>query len=316
MSSISGACLELIRAVKHSVKDSTCYGLANAHGVYSLLSHTSLGVLRMRELTVHVEKCIHDGHCVRVCPRELIVLDDQGVPEWVAGAETKCIDCGHCLAVCPTGALIVNGVEPAVCMDLGKAKQADAPSASVLLKARRSARVFRTDPVPHSTIERILDTARYAPTGGNAQQVQWLVVHDSARVRKAAQAVADWLRDECARKTERAAHMDMADMVARFDRGGDPVLRHAPHLVLTCGKKDNAGNGSIAISYFELAAASLGVGTCWGGYLMMALGELPHLRELLGLNDELQCTGAMMFGWPGVSYHRVPRRNDAVVRWL
>jgi nitroreductase len=210
----------------------------------------------------------------------------------------------------------VNGVTPAACIAQGKVPQASASATTILMKARRSIRSFKTEPVPRSTIEEILDTARYAPTGGNAQQVQWIVVQDSGVVSEAAKAVEQWMRAECAAKSERAGRMNMDEMVARFNRGADPVLRHAPHLALTCGRKGNAVNGSIALSYFELAAASRGVGTCWAGYLMMALTEIPHLRGLLGLSDEQDCSGAMMFGWPAVEYHRVPRRNDPAVKWL
>lgn len=42
------------------------------------------------------------------------------------------------------------------------------------LRERRSCRAFRPDPVPRSTLEAILDAARWAPSGGNLQP--WRVI--------------------------------------------------------------------------------------------------------------------------------------------
>lgn len=42
------------------------------------------------------------------------------------------------------------------------------------LRQRRSCRAFRPDPVPQATIEAILETARWAPSGGNLQP--WRVI--------------------------------------------------------------------------------------------------------------------------------------------
>lgn len=47
-----------------------------------------------------------------------------------------------------------------------------------LLKHRRSIRKFKPDPVPDEYIDKILDAAHYAMSGGNSQPWQFLVVKD------------------------------------------------------------------------------------------------------------------------------------------
>ena len=47
------------------------------------------------------------------------------------------------------------------------------------LQKRRSVRRFTDDAVSKEEILKILDIARYAPSGGNRQPIQWLVVHDT-----------------------------------------------------------------------------------------------------------------------------------------
>ena len=44
-------------------------------------------------------------------------------------------------------------------------------------------RFFRTDPVAEYVLRRVLDAARYAPTGGNRQGVRFVVVRDAAKRR-------------------------------------------------------------------------------------------------------------------------------------
>jgi len=46
--------------------------------------------------------CLGQGSCIKVCPREAIVRDRNGV-FWVDPG--RCDLCGRCLAVCPTGVL-------------------------------------------------------------------------------------------------------------------------------------------------------------------------------------------------------------------
>ena len=49
------------------------------------------------------------------------------------------------------------------------------------LRTTGSVREFRPDPVPLEQLERILDTARFAPNGGNAQAWKVIVVADAAK---------------------------------------------------------------------------------------------------------------------------------------
>lgn len=51
------------------------------------------------------------------------------------------------------------------------------------LRTTGSVRAFTDDPVNHHTIRRILDTARFAPNGGNAQSWHVVVVDDAERRR-------------------------------------------------------------------------------------------------------------------------------------
>ena len=51
------------------------------------------------------------------------------------------------------------------------------------LKTRRSIRKFKSDPIPEEHIEIILEAARWAPSGDNAQSWRFIVVTDPEKIK-------------------------------------------------------------------------------------------------------------------------------------
>jgi hypothetical protein len=56
-----------------------------------------------------------------------------------------------------------------------------------LLKFRRSIRGFNGDPVPRKMIEKILEAGRWAPSGGNAQPWEFVVVENKDTIQQLAE---------------------------------------------------------------------------------------------------------------------------------
>lgn len=46
------------------------------------------------------------------------------------------------------------------------------------IKGRRSIRCYKEDPIPDELIQKILEAARWAPSGGNIQPWKFIVVRD------------------------------------------------------------------------------------------------------------------------------------------
>ena len=65
---------------------------------------------------------------------------------------------------------------------------------------------------------------------------------------------------------------------------------------------------TIALTYLELAALPFGLGTCWAGFVQMAVMS-PSIQEFLNLPEGHQSFGAMMIGYPEFEYHRIPLRK-------
>jgi nitroreductase len=67
------------------------------------------------------------------------------------------------------------------------------------LRSRRSCRAFRPDPVPRALLEKILDVARWAPSGGNLQPWRVIAVAGKERdeiVRLAGEALFSGVNEE------------------------------------------------------------------------------------------------------------------------
>jgi nitroreductase/NAD-dependent dihydropyrimidine dehydrogenase PreA subunit len=269
-------------------------------------------------LTVDENKCNKDAICVGECPMAIIRLKDgDGFPEMVPGGEQVCLVCGHCVAACPHGALSHARVPVEECPVIDRDLVIDEHQAVQFLRSRRSIRFFKDEPPDKATLKRLIQIARYAPTAGNTQLVEWLVLTDPAKIKEMAGMAVDWMR-KVLEKAPQSAPPYMPVVVGSWDRGFDAVLRDAPVLVVASAPKE-AGNGmvdvTLALSYFELAAPTLGLGTCWAGLLEGALLSSSAAREALGLPEGHPYHYPMMVGYPRTKYYRLPRRKTPGITW-
>ena len=136
-----------------------------------------------------------------------------------------------------------------------------------LIEKRKSIRKYRTDPVSREKIIEVLESARIAPSGGNRQPWHFIVVQDE----------------------------EMRAALA----GGQEWAAKAPVMIV--GLVDRRTQASyyyndmgIAFEHLVLAAADLGLGTCWMG--MMRRDE--EARGLLGVPEELEVIVQTPLGYP------------------
>jgi len=186
------------------------------------------------------------------------------------------------------------------------------------LRARRSIRVYRAQPVEREKLSQLIDMARYAPSGSNSQGVRWLVVGNRGELNRLAGIVVDWMRWLQAEMPAIAQGMHVRRSIERWNAGQDVILRGAPALIIAYAGKDDRrapATCTIALTTLELAAASLGLGGCWAGYFNAAAAVFPPLQAALGFPEGHQCYGAMMIGYPKFAYHRLPIRKSPRVDW-
>lgn len=267
---------------------------------------------------VDADKCRRDGICSKICPILIISNDDDGLPFLIGGGEERCLGCGQCVAFCPHGACSLDGLPMETVRKIDREALPTPEALDELMKTRRSVRIFNDKKVPRETLEKIVDMASYAPTAKNQRMVRWAIVDDPDKMRLLINKVADWLDVFAGSDPKTPVQRASKVMVAQARKGKDPIFRGAGQLAVAIAQKDAWGksDAAIALSYFELAAHSLGVGCCWAGYFTSAAEHSPEIKLILGLRPGEIVGGAQMIGYPGIRPSYTPPRNPHPIDWI
>ena len=275
-------------------------------------------VMSLDLLTVDQQTCDQDGLCAAICPAGLIDFTRGSFPAAISEADELCIRCGHCIAVCPHGSLTHKDMDIEGCALVREDLLLSAAQTEQFLKGRRSIRTYKRKVVSRKTLEKILDVARYAPSGHNSQGVRWLAIGQKDELHRLSGIVADWMRYMLNTMPELSLGMHLDKTLERWEQGVDVILRGAPTVVVAYGEQDNRmapASCTIALTYLELAAAGMGLGCCWAGYFNAAASTFPQMKEALALPDGHQSFGAMMVGYPKFGYKRLPQRQSLDITW-
>jgi len=193
------------------------------------------------------------------------------------------------------------------------------------LRSRRSIRRFRPDPVPAAMLQRILETATYAPSAHDKQPWRFAVLTDAGAKSRLAQAITDRF---CGDMTgDGAAEADINTRVERTIRR----LNEAPVAIVLCRDVTQVnpqpdavrqraeaimGTQSVAVAGLQLllAAHAEGLGGTWICWPLFAPQET---RQALGLPAEWQPEGMIFLGYPAEEPATPPRRSlQEIVRYI
>ena len=270
-------------------------------------------------VTVDQDKCQQDGICAAECPRRIITIEgEEGYPVIASDKEAFCMVCGHCVAVCPHGAMSIAGVATQDCPEIDRDLGLSWEQAEQFLRSRRSIRVYKDKAVEREVMQKLIETARYAPTASNAQNLQWLVINGREQLSVYSEQTIQWMRRVIQAQPDSPPATYFRPVVAGWDAGYDGILRNAPSLLIASAPSANLNglvDASIALSYLELAALPMGLGTCWAGLLRGAMLNTPGMPEDMGLPQDHTWYYPMMIGYPKFKYHRLPERKPPVIAW-
>lgn len=251
-------------------------------------------------IKVDINKCVGCGACVKDCPGTTMIMI-----EGKAEARKGCIECGHCYSVCPTGAITMEGYD----MDCGEMESLENFDSKALLqamKSRRTIRQFKNMPVEQEKIDMILEAGRYCPTAANSQNVAYTILGSKqAEIEK-----------ECV-KIFRAgvkAGSAFASSLKGKEIDDDFFFKGAPLVIVVSGT--GSVNSSLASSYMEIMANSLGLGVLYSGFAVICSKLSPKIRSLMKLPMGHRVVSVMVIGYPDVKYHRIAPRKKLKIKEL
>ena len=264
-----------------------------------------------KSITVDKEKCIHCGACIRDCIVKCIAFDDEKIPCYAPGGAEKCVACQHCFAVCPTGALSFGGKNPADSPDAG---YGDSEELLRLIQSRRSVRFFQERDIPTEIMEKLVAMLAFPPKCGNADSLHVSIVGTAAKMR-----AIEKFTYETIQAIEKGSPI-IEFCRENFNKGIDFIYRGAPSLVAVSVNKAKAVPGCenadpiIALSYLDLYAQSLGLGTLWSDCALSVANELPEIKAMLEIPAGFELNYVMLIGVPAVKYRRTVQRESANVK--
>ena len=247
------------------------------------------------------EKCIHCGQCINDCSAKALEFNDEKIP---VIDENKCFKCQHCLAICPTGALSVCAKNPE---NSDKIYSQDPDMILNLIKSRRSYRHYKQQNLAKDKMEKLKNMLNWVSTGCNFHKLPFAFIDDIEVVYEFRTYVNKKIIDALTKKPVKAIVNKFNRYLKSFLNGDDIVFRGAPHMVVV-STPVNAPcydvDPMIALSYFELYAQSMNVGTCWCGLAEFCLMIMPELSDYLEIPKGYKASYVMLFGEPDVKYAR------------
>lgn len=286
----------------------------------------------MSWVTIDEEKCDICGICAMRCAR-CFTLANKKIS--VQADEECCIICGHCVSLCPTGAISHSRMDPANFERIGKPVKYQPDTFMRFIRQRRSHRQFKKKAIAREIIERLIEAARYAPTGGNVQTVEIIVLENEARKKKLSDLTIDFFAEAGRKAAEKLAAAPgglpaptrvqlektvryRTNMLKAKSVGYDPIFHHAPLVMIfhspleTSTPKDNC---VIASTTVGLYSRTLGLECTYIGLLEMAARAYPPLKETIGLPEGHEVLSVLIVGYPRLKYLRYVDRNPIKVRW-
>lgn len=248
------------------------------------------GIDMESRIIVDKNKCIKCGMCIKDCICSCLDFNADGIPSFKTGS--SCIGCQHCFAICPVGALSFDGKNPANSEKINLANSEDVLG---LIKSRRSVRQFKKENIPSETLNKIKEMLPFAPTGINIDSLHFSFVETKEKM------------DEIREITENAIG------------GSSHIFRSATAMIVVSVDKSKAAQTCtfvdpiIALSYVDLYAQSLGLGTLWCGLAYGAIPQVNEVYSMLKIPKEYTLAYVMLLGIPAVKYARTIQPNPVEI---
>jgi len=157
------------------------------------------------------------------------------------------------------------------------------------IKGRRSIRAFQSKEVPQEIVEKLIDMAGWAPSAGNIQPWEFIIVRKSEIKRRLVEAAL-----------------------------GQTFIEEAPVVIVVCANQSRSYQGygvrgetlyciqdtAAAIQNILLTAYALGLGACWVG----AFRE-EEAREILKIPQGIRPVAIIPIGYPAEAPQPPSRRT-------
>ena len=182
----------------------------------------------------------------------------------------------------------------------------------------RAIRYLKPEAIPDELITKVVTAATWAPSPGNSQGRDFIIVTDKKKIQQIANSIEESMSD-------RVASMQRPDRAHKLMLDGTEyllkTLKDCPVLIFVCGKpiyphespRESFVWSSIypAAQNLIVAARAVGLGTVFTTFQGVAE---PTIREILDIPDDVLIGCMIPMGWPDRKFgplNREPYENVA-----
>ena len=271
---------------------------------------------------IKLERCTRCLKCVKDCPANAITIETGEIAD-------SCIHCGHCVAICP---------EMAVRPDFGDVfllqPHAVTPKDFRNLTSEiRSCRSYLQKDVPDAVLLQLIDNMKHYPSASNARPLQITIVRSKEKVKL--------LNDLTEEALIKMFSLICSPLVSFFIRlfvpsinikklkrykesfvrqrtlNDSQICHHAPTVILFHGKVSRTGmaeaDANIWATYTSIYANTLGLNTCFNGFIVKAMGKKSKLNSQFKVPANHQVYASLLVGYPKVKYRNETSRQSPIV---
>lgn len=142
------------------------------------------------------------------------------------------------------------------------------------INKRQSIRDYKDTPVPEDKLRRVLEAGRMAPSGGNRQEMKFVVVREKEARLKLAEASGG------------QRHVGQAPVLIA-------AVATVTDRIMLCGVPAYPVDVAIAVDHMTLAAFEEGLGTCWIGAFRQEM-----VRKALKIPESCVVVSLLTLGFP------------------
>ena len=179
-----------------------------------------------------------------------------------------------------------------------------------VIKQRRSIRSFKDEQIKEEELQAVLEAGLFAPNAGN-QAWHFTVIQNRKLLDRLNSAAK-----------EAAKEMNIGQLSALGNNEKFNCLYGAPTLIIVSGNEQAPmpldADCAAATQNLLLAAESIGMGSCWIFFVLLAFNspQASELRKALKIPEGYKPYSSAVIGYKRVSTVNVPDRKPSLITYI
>jgi len=272
-----------------------------------------------------LENCTKCLKCVKDCPSDAIDIEQGSI-------NSSCIHCGHCVAICPESTILPD----AGSITKLKTKPVSSDHFQELSAGIRTCRSYTDREVDEPTLNLLVENMKHYPSASNQRPLEITIIKTREHITR--------LNNQTARNLIKSIGiftspllMPVLQLLApklelprlknykkRFVELNTPdsslICHHAPAVLLFHAPVTKYGmaaaDANIWATYTSIYANTLGLGSCFNGFIVSAMSRNKAMRKEFGLPAGHQVYASLLLGHPKVKYKNEAGRDKPKVHLI